>query len=440
MPVQCSRNLSNNTQHTRDSEQALKVNGGAAGRSSGHAPSAALSAQNESPWLMSRLRVLTTAFFAALLVLIVVSGALHSQSIPLPSTGTVRYVSNLRAGPGTTYAIVGTADAGQRVTVFDCNEGCTWYQLLTGEWIYASLVQLDVSPSLTPTPTLPVPVTPTRVVLPTATSMRTPVARLPTATPTRLPGAAGTETLTVVGWNVESGEADPQTIAARIADFQGVDVWGLAEVNSARDARLYVQAAGEGENAPYASILGTTGGGDRLLILYDTDRFQLVQSDELDRLNIGGNVRAPLYAQLRNRENGTDFLFMVNHLYRSDDAGRHAQAQGLNDWAEVQTLPMIAVGDYNFDWSLPTGEYDHDTGYDLLTADSVWTWERPARLVTTQCSDWPCRYDSVLDFVFTANQAQDWPVQSDIIVVPGDFPDDQTTSDHRPVRAVFTLP
>ena len=128
---------------------------------------------------------------------------------------------------------------------------------------------------------------------------------------------------------------------------------------------------------------------------------------------------------------------MVNHLYRSRDAERYKQAQMLNDWAEQQTLPVIAVGDYNFDWEVKGGEARHDQGYDLMTADGAWKWVQPARLVTTQCSGWPCRYNSVLDFVFAAGPAQKWQAESQIVVVPGDFPDDTAKSDHRPVLARF---
>lgn len=40
----------------------------------------------------------------------------------------------------------------------------------------------------------------------------------------------------------------------------------------------------------------------------------------------------------------------------------------LNEWAENQDLPVIAVGDYNFDWEVVGGDQDHDEGFDLLTA------------------------------------------------------------------------
>ena len=57
--------------------------------------------------------------------------------------------------------------------------------------------------------------------------------------------------------------------------------------------------------------------------------------------------------------------------------------------------------------------------------------------MTTQCGGWPCRYNSVLDFVFAAGPARKWGAESEIVVAPHDFPDDKARSDHRPVLARF---
>ncbi|MCC6457292.1 MAG: excalibur calcium-binding domain-containing protein [Caldilineaceae bacterium] len=254
--------------------------------------------------------------------------------------------------------------------------------------------------------------------------------------PTQFPAA--TIPLTVMSWNVESGGADAVTIAGQIAAFDGVDIWGLSEVNGDDDALLYETGAEVGENATFARVTGTTGGGDRLVALYDDDRFDLLGSDELEEMNVGGNVRASLVVTLEETTSGLQFLFMVNHLYRSNEDARHTQATLLNEWAAAQSLPVIATGDYNFDWDVATEA--HDLGYDLMVTDGVWEWIKPPALVTTQCSGWPCTFNSVLDFVFVAGSARDWQATSEIIVREGDFPDDMTTSDHRPVRAVFDVP
>jgi len=63
------------------------------------------------------------------------------------NTGTVLNDANLRTGPGTTYAIAGQAQAGQTITIATENPAGDWYQLVTGQWIAAFLV--EVAPTTT---------------------------------------------------------------------------------------------------------------------------------------------------------------------------------------------------------------------------------------------------------------------------------------------------
>jgi hypothetical protein len=69
---------------------------------------------------------------------------------------TVNRNANLRAGPGTNYQIAGYARAGQSLTLVARTSDSQWYQLNTGQWIAAFLVngapQLPVSRTI-PTPT-----------------------------------------------------------------------------------------------------------------------------------------------------------------------------------------------------------------------------------------------------------------------------------------------
>jgi len=152
-------------------------------------------------------------------------------------------------------------------------------------------------------------------------------------------------------------------------------------------------------------------------------------------------VRAPLVALFQDIETGQEFFFMVNHLYRTRRDRRHQQSRLLNEWAGEQELPVIATGDYNYDWEVEGGDDDHDDGFDLLTAADIFTWVRPAVLRRTQCSATQngCRFNSVLDFVFVANQPDSWQSSSEIITAPGDFPDNSSTPDHRPVQAIFNI-
>jgi len=249
----------------------------------------------------------------------------------------------------------------------------------------------------------------------------------------------GSEEIRVVGFNTESGDAVANVVAQTIAAVEGESIWGLCEVENAGWASTFSEAAPDGDGPDFEYVLGTTGWSNRLAVLYDPDRFELVDHFELFYIDPDGDGRAPLVARLRSLETGRELLFMVNHLWRSDARLRHEQAGLLHDWAEEQTLPVVAVGDYNFDWEVVGGDTDHDQGYDLMTAGDAWVWVRPEELVATQCSDY---YDSVLDFVFVSGEAKSWDGESVILESEPLYCENENEqqSDHRPVEATFHVP
>lgn len=85
---------------------------------------------------------------------------LHAAPLPQPAfplSGTVNRAANLRSGPGTSNPIAGSATAGAEVQVVDCNTACDWYELATGEWIAAFLVDLEEAPTVTDQQQQPAP-------------------------------------------------------------------------------------------------------------------------------------------------------------------------------------------------------------------------------------------------------------------------------------------
>ena len=71
----------------------------------------------------------------------------------------------------------------------------------------------------------------------------------------------------------------------------------------------------------------------------------------------------------------------------------------------------------------------------------MWKWIEPEELIDTNWfdpeADGVDNYPgSMLDFTFVSGKARRWDVRSRVIVRDGDFPDDETTSDHRPVEVV----
>lgn len=67
-----------------------------------------------------------------------------------PTTGAVVRSANLRAGPGTTYPVVGAVRPGQTVTIVETNRVGDWYRLSNDQWIAAFLVNVT-APHATPT-------------------------------------------------------------------------------------------------------------------------------------------------------------------------------------------------------------------------------------------------------------------------------------------------
>jgi endonuclease/exonuclease/phosphatase family metal-dependent hydrolase len=252
----------------------------------------------------------------------------------------------------------------------------------------------------------------------------------------------------VAGWNLESGESNPALLRRQLGTKQGIDIWGLSEVQP-DSIEEFERGAEEGENADFDVILGTTAFEDRLAIIYDTTRFEQVgNEEELTFIQLRPGLRAPLVARFRGRQTGQEFFFMVNHLKRggAQNVDRIQQARLLNQWARQQTLPVIAVGDYNFDYDVERGDAGvpfRDRGFDEMTQDGVFVWVRPQRLFKTNADE---DFNTVLDFIFVANPPFGWSGQARILERDGDtvastneFTDSNDESDHRPVDAIFEL-
>jgi endonuclease/exonuclease/phosphatase family metal-dependent hydrolase len=262
--------------------------------------------------------------------------------------------------------------------------------------------------------------------------------------------ASGQE-LDVLSWNLESDGNDPAVIASQLAALDHHHLYGLTEVR-AENFERYRQAIDDAYPPSFEEVHTKSGGGDRMLIVYDTDRLVLVGTpQELERHeglrlnfeNRDGSLRfrSPLVARFRDRTTETELLFMVNHLARGDSGARREQAKGLREWAKDQQLPVVAVGDYNFDLDFREGENKGNTAFEWFLEDDAWRWVEPDEMIDTNWADsnGTDRYPgTILDFVFLAGPARSWHASSAVVVRPGDFPDDSSTSDHRPVRASLT--
>lgn len=114
------------------------------------------------------LRHLLFVLFALLLVL--PAAPLYAYSAPegpaqAPAgQATAARNANLRAGPGTNFAIVGGVIAGDSLDIVAQNDAGAWYKLADGKWIFAQLVNgapdVAVESEPAPAPAAPAPAAP----------------------------------------------------------------------------------------------------------------------------------------------------------------------------------------------------------------------------------------------------------------------------------------
>ena len=244
-----------------------------------------------------------------------------------------------------------------------------------------------------------------------------------------------------LSWNVESEGADSDVFASQLAELNPndhYDVFALTEVMPA-DLKKFRLALGKHYEYAYSK----SGRNDRLELLYNEDKFELVRQFEINEINILNRYRAPLVVNLKHRKTGVEFLVMVNHLARGKAEIREEQATKLVEWARDQTLPVFALGDYNYDYVFSTRK--GNPGFVNMMKDNIWRWIEPTELIDTNWYDNPESPDgqddypgSMLDFAFVAGPAKDWKSTCNIIVRDGDFPDDEKTSDHRPFELLIS--
>jgi uncharacterized protein YraI len=105
---------------------------------------------------MSSLRKHAGAWAAvvalALAFVILYGIAVSAQTVQV---GVVNRNSNLRSGPGTRYAVVGSAPAGTTVRIAGASATGDWYHLTNGRWIASFLVDINgAGSSRAPVPTV----------------------------------------------------------------------------------------------------------------------------------------------------------------------------------------------------------------------------------------------------------------------------------------------
>ena len=239
----------------------------------------------------------------------------------------------------------------------------------------------------------------------------------------------------ILAWNVElDGGADPNVIARQMKDFEDYGIIALMETTP--EAFEVVK-----KSIKHKGALSKSGRRIRLAILWDDAKFSIENFKELDDLNEDMKYRSPWTMLVKDLATGRSFHLVTVHLARGWEGMRQRQARGIRDWAREKSLPVVAIGDFNFDYVF--ADEKGNEAFNQFLEDGIMKWVRPEELIDTNWYDpekdgvdnYP---GSMLDFAFVAGPAKDWSPTCRVIVRDGDFPDDKKTSDHRPIELLLT--
>ena len=283
---------------------------------------------------------------------------------------------------------------------------------------------------------------------------------------------ASADEFRLLAWNVESNRpgqppvSNPLVIAEQLSELMRdpatrAEVVVLSEVDPVTVQR-FQKAVAEGLGSEIDFVTSGSGGfqdTDSLMLIVDKQRFRIEEAVELHRYaGIAANfnnpetdsadfgalrARSPLAVRLVDLKSSDSFWVIANHLARGEAELRTDQARMLVKWAADRPEPVITAGDFNFDFEFKSAR--GNPGFQAMMEGGVWEWLKPDPLLDSNWSDdrqaLPQRVDrypdSILDFVFVANGAKQWQGEADVVVRPGDFPDNDQTSDHRPTIARF---
>jgi len=169
-----------------------------------------------------------------------------------------------------------------------------------------------------------------------------------------IPTVATAEPLRVITWNVESGGAKPAVIAQQLAELPQSSIFTLQEV-AAGDINRYGAAIRKAHGKSYRYFASWTGRNDRLVIAFDESQLRLLDWREVFRYGDSDlndwRHRSPLICLFEHKDSRQKFYLVTVHLARGNAKLRKSQATGLRKWASRVRQPVIAVGDFNFDYN-----------------------------------------------------------------------------------------
>lgn len=243
--------------------------------------------------------------------------------------------------------------------------------------------------------------------------------------------SATNQSVSFIGYNVEAGykpDSQLETVLDYLDRLPRSTVYALTELTLSWSDEI---AAHLGENYQYLINQNIDDNADAMAIFYDASRLTLSEAYERG-FGVHKYERKMVYGKFTDTETNKTFAIVVNHLMRgkgATDIKRQAQAVNLQSWVMEQKVPVIGLGDYNFDLDVETG--NANPAYYLFTKHDHWRWIKPSKVVRTGCHK---GYNSVLDFAFVSGSVRS--AKSEIMFQDEIYcEDDARKPDHRPIYA-----
>lgn len=249
--------------------------------------------------------------------------------------------------------------------------------------------------------------------------------------------------LAIAYLNVESGGNDPARVVRDLTDIGRFHIFALTEVDKVKVFSDTIKDEWDG----FDVFEGKSGRNkeepdDHSVIIYDARRLYRVDKYEIEVESESlkdESVPRPLVAHFREKSDDSEFYFILTHFH-TDPALQMEQAKAVTEWVKNKPQPAIAVGSFNFAYNTQNDE--GDDSFKSFTKDGTWQWLKPTKLMDTQWTDGDGdgkddQADTLTDFAFVSGQAKKWDANCNILGDKDALPDDEATSNHRPIEVLL---
>ncbi len=252
--------------------------------------------------------------------------------------------------------------------------------------------------------------------------------------------------LALLHWNVQGDGSDAEYVARDLVDMGQYHVVALSSVDQPQTFETIIKQKWPNKFDRFQSRSGRIPGASsrHLMIVYDYERLYLVSKTELEEVDgiktAKDDYPFPLVAHLRDKTDDQEFFLILAHLLPDDDEFRLQQASALQTWAEKKAEPVVVMGSLNFQYNVDNAQGNQS--FDELQKNGTYKWIKPLTWIDTEWldteGDGQNELEGILsDLVFVAGRARSWPATCRVIKRSRDFPDNERSSNHRPIELIL---